>query len=85
VARLAAPPEIQLKGGEILLFGKIRADALFPSMTVGAPVYLSAATAGVVTSTAPTGTTDFVVRKVGFANTADELFWNPSNDYITLA
>jgi len=69
----------------ILLFGKIRADAQFPSFTVGAPVYLSAAMAGVLTSTAPTGTTDFVVRCVGYANTADELFWNPSNDYITLA
>jgi hypothetical protein len=68
----------------ILLFGNIRADSLFPSFTVGAPVFLSAATAGALTSTAPTGTTDFVVRCVGFANTADELFWNPSNDYITL-
>lgn len=69
----------------MLLFGKARADTLFPALTVGAPVYLSAATAGVVTSTAPTGTTDFVVRVLGFANTADELHFNPSNDYITLA
>ena len=69
----------------MLLFGKIRADSLFPTMTIGAPAYMSAATAGVITSTAPTGTTDFTVRKVGFANTADELFFNPSNDYVTLA
>ena len=70
---------------KMLVFGKIRADSLFPTFTIGAPVYMSAATAGVVTSTAPTGTTDFTVRKVGFAVTGDELFFSPSNDYITLA
>lgn len=69
----------------MLLYGKVRADSLYPTMTIGAPVYASAATAGLVTSTAPTGTTDFVVRKLGFANTGDELFFCPSNDYITLA
>lgn len=69
----------------MLLFGKVRADSKFPALTVGAPVYISAATAGLITSTAPTGTTDFVVRKIGFGNTADELFFQPSNDYITLA
>ena len=69
----------------MLLWGKVRADSLFPTFTIGAPVYMSAATAGAVTSTAPTGTTDFTVRKVGFANTGDELFFCPSNDFITLA
>ncbi len=68
----------------MLLYGKVRAVSLSPAMTIGAPVYASAATAGVITSTAPTGTTDFVVRKVGFANSADELFFNPSDEYITL-
>ncbi len=71
--------------GLLLLWGKIRADDEFPAMTVGAPVYLSAATPGVVTSTKPTGTTNFVVRCVGFANSADELYFNPSQDYIELA
>lgn len=70
---------------KMLVLGKIRADSLFPTMTIGASVYMSAATAGVITSTAPTGTTDFTVRKIGFANTADELFFQPSNDYVTLA
>ncbi len=70
---------------KMLVLGKIRADALFPTMTIGAPVYMSAATAGVITSTAPTGTTDFTVRKIGFGVTGDELFFNPSNDYVTLA
>ena len=71
--------------GLLLLWGKIRADDEFPAMTVGELVFLSAATPGAVTSTAPTGTTNFVVRSVGFANTADELFFCPSNDYVELA
>ena len=68
----------------ILLFGKVRADALFDTFTVGAPVYISAATAGKTVSTAPSGTTDFVVRKVGFAEDGNTVFFTPSNDYITL-
>lgn len=65
----------------ILLQGTIRADAAFPALTVGAPVYLSE-TAGDITLTKPT-TTDAVVRTLGFALTADEIYWNPSSDYIT--
>ncbi|MDO8553073.1 MAG: hypothetical protein Q7S01_06165 [bacterium] len=69
----------------LLLFGKVRADALFDTFTVGAPVYMSAATAGKIVSAAPTGTTDFTVRKVGFAEDANTVFFRPSTDYITLA
>ena len=69
----------------MLKFGKVRADALFDTFTVGAPVYLSAATAGKTVSAAPTGTTDFTVRKLGFAEDANTVFFNPSNDYVTLA
>ena len=69
----------------MLLFGKVRADALFDTFTVGAPVYLSAATAGKTVSAAPTGTTDFTVRKLGFAEDANTVFFRPSDDYITLA
>jgi hypothetical protein len=69
----------------MLLWGKIRADSLFDPFDVGLPLYISAATAGKIVSAAPTGTTDFTVRKVGFANSADEIFFCPSNDYITLA
>jgi hypothetical protein len=65
----------------ILLWGKIRADAAFPSFTVSAPVHISE-TAGDVVVAAPT-TTDSVTRRVGFGNTADELFFCPSNDYYT--
>ena len=69
----------------ILLWGKVRADAKFPSFTISAPVFISAATAGLLTCTAPSGTTNYVVRIVGYANTADELFFCPDNTYIELA
>lgn len=69
----------------ILLWGKVRADAVFPALSVRRPVYISAATAGDITTTAPTGTTNFVVRIVGYANTADELFFCPDNTYVELA
>ena len=65
----------------VLLHGIIRADAKFPTFTVGAQVFLSE-TAGLLTNTAPT-TTDAVVRAVGFATTANEVYWNCSPDYIT--
>lgn len=65
----------------ILLNGIIRADAKFPSFTVNNPIYVSE-TAGAVTQTQPT-TTDVVIRIVGFALTADEMYFNPDNTYIT--
>jgi len=60
----------------ILLIGKVRADAVFPSFTVGAPVFISAATAGALTNTAPSTSGQFI-RCVGEANTADELWFDP--------
>lgn len=69
----------------ILLWGKVRADTAFPALTVSAPVFISAATAGDVVTTAPSGTTNYVVRIVGYGNTADELFFCPDNSYIELA
>lgn len=69
---------------EVLLYGKVRSDADY-AFSVRRPVYISAATAGDLTTTAPTGTEDFVVRKVGYGNTADELFFCPDNSYIELA
>ena len=65
----------------ILLWGKVRADTAFPAFTISAPVHISE-TAGDVVVAAPT-TTDSVTRRVGFANTADELFFCPSPDYYT--
>lgn len=66
---------------KILLWGKVRADAAFPALTIGAPVYMSE-TAGGITVTAPT-TADSATRIIGYGNTADELFFCPSNDYYT--
>lgn len=65
---------------KMLLWGKIRADAAFPTLTIGAPVYMSE-TAGAIVVTQPS-TADVAIRIIGFGNTADELFFNPSNDYI---
>jgi hypothetical protein len=66
---------------KILLWGFVRADAAFPSLTVNAPAYVSE-TAGDVTGTAPT-TTDSVTRVVGFGVNANLLYFCPSADYIT--
>lgn len=63
----------------MLLFGKIRADANFPALTVGAPVF-AATTAGDIQTTAPSGAAD-IIRIIGYGNTADELYFNPANDY----
>jgi hypothetical protein len=65
----------------ILLQGIIRADAKFPTFTINNPVYVSE-TAGAVTQTQPT-TTDVVIRVVGFALTADEMYFCPGPMYIT--
>lgn len=70
-------------GTLVLLWGKVRADAAFPAMSVRRPVYIDAATAGDVTTTAPSGTSGFVVRIIGYANTADELYFHPDN-YFTV-
>jgi hypothetical protein len=68
----------------MLLIGNIRADAKFPTMTVGAPVYVGE-TAGAVQTAIPTGA-DNVIRRVGYAITADELYFNPSMDsQVTVA
>lgn len=50
--------------------------------TVGATLYIDTATAGGITATQPSGTDD-VIRVVGFAVTADVIYFNPSPDYIT--
>ncbi len=65
----------------LLLHGIIRADAAFPALTIGAPVYVGT-TAGDIQVAQPSGVDD-VIRRVGFAMTADEIYFNPSNDYVT--
>ncbi len=64
-------------GTTILLWGKVNAASKFPTLTVDAPVYISAATAGLITSTAPTGAN--FPRIIGYANTGDELFFCPDD------
>ena len=64
---------------EMLVYGKVR-SAAFPTFTVGAPVYLDD-TAGDLVVTQPS-TTNFAIRIVGYAITAEDLCFNPSNDYI---
>jgi hypothetical protein len=70
---------------QVLLYGKMRSAAFPAAFTVGAPVYVSAATAGDVVVAAPTGTTNFVVRIIGYGNTAEDLFFCPDNNYLELA
>jgi hypothetical protein len=65
----------------ILLYGKIRADAAFPALTIGAPAYVGT-TAGDIQVAQPSGTDD-VIRVVGHALTADVLLFNPDGIYIT--
>lgn len=65
----------------ILLQGNIRADAKFPALTVGVAAYVGE-TAGAIQVAIPTGA-DNVIRVVGFALTADELYFCPSQDHQT--
>jgi hypothetical protein len=70
-------------GATIIMFkGVIRADALFDTFVVSAPVFLSAATAGKVVSAAPTGTTGFVVRVMGRALDGNTIRVDVSGDYL---
>jgi|GEM_PF-5527354 len=64
----------------VLLHGIVRADANFPTLTIGAPVYAS--TTGDIVVTQPT-TPDYVLRVIGFGLTADELYFSPDNTYTT--
>lgn len=68
----------------ILLWGKVRADAVFPAFTAYAPVFISEATAGILKSAAPATATN-VVRCVGHAITADELMFTPDNVWVVVA
>ena len=58
----------------------IRNDAW--NWTPGVPLYVSE-TAGAISASVPSGV-DGVVRVIGFAKTADVIFFNPSDDYVTL-
>ncbi len=66
---------------EMLLIWKIRADSRFPTLTIWSPIYMSE-TAWDIVVAQPT-TTDVCIRKIWFWNTADELYFCPSTDFIT--
>ena len=67
----------------VLLWGKVRADVAFPTLTIGAPVHIGT-TAGDIQVAAPSGSGD-IVRIIGYGNTADELYFCPDNTYVEIA
>lgn len=66
-----------------LLWGRVRADAAFPALTALTTTYMSG-TAGEITETAPTGSSG-IIRVLGYSVNANEIFFQPSTDYYTLA
>ena len=66
----------------MMLRGKVRADAAFPTLTVSAPVHVGT-TPGDVQVAAPAGGGD-VVRVIGYGNTANEVYFCPDNSYSTV-
>lgn len=69
----------------VLLLGFIT-DTGFSLSDFGAPIFISAATAGAITETAPTGTTGFIVRIIGHTHDdANTFFFNPDATYVELA
>jgi len=70
--------------GKFLLYGFIEDNGTFPAYTVGATVFTPEAetsSQNVPEETAPDSDGDFV-QVLGFAVTANKLFFNPSNDVI---
>jgi len=65
---------------KMLLFGVVRA-ATFPAFTINAQLFVSG-TAGDITETIPTGLDD-AIRCVGYALSAEDLYFNPSPDTMT--
>jgi hypothetical protein len=67
-------------GNEYLIRGYIKNTAW--SWTQGVILYISS-TAGAIQAVQPTGSGD-LVRIVGFALSSDEIFFDPSQDWVTL-
>tara|TARA_R110000868_G_scaffold89328_1_gene248680 strand:- start:1197 stop:2513 length:1317 start_codon:yes stop_codon:yes gene_type:complete len=77
--------EVKASGAALLVAlpgSFVYAVAAFPTFTIGSPIYMSAATAGAVTQTAPSATNN-AVRVVGWGVHADKMYFFPSPDYIT--
>jgi hypothetical protein len=71
---------------EMALQGNIRTNTNLSSGTIGDKVYLST-TSGKLTLTAPSGTTGYIVRVVGYLvnPTYSIVYFNPSNDWVELS
>ena len=84
ISLLGIAMEVQNDGVavNVALSGSFIVDASW-SFGVGVPLYVHT-TAGGITATKPTGSSD-VVRTVGYALTATTIFFAPSSDYVTLA
>jgi hypothetical protein len=67
----------------ILSRGNVRADSVYPSMTVGADMYADT-TAGLITGSQPQSNAGEIIRLVGHANTAHELHFDPSGNYYEI-
>src|SRR3989344_2042641 len=67
-----------LRGGTGMCVLAAAGDA--SALTIGSVVY--ATTAGDITVTQPS-TVDHIIKVLGYALTADEIYFNPSMDYIT--
>jgi len=69
---------------EVMLLGLIRHDSFTDFGAAGAPVFVNSGDAGVLTTTAPSGTDD-VVQIVGHSIAEDLIFVQPSLTFITHA
>jgi hypothetical protein len=65
---------------KVALIGEVRADAAFPSFTVGAPVFISAATGGILTTTELT--TGQYQKAIGWAKTANVVVLTGNPDWV---
>lgn len=65
----------------ILLYGKV-SSTILPSLTVGAPVYISAGTAGRLVTAVSSTATGAISRIVGYGNATAELQFDPDKSWI---
>lgn len=63
-----------------MLKGKVNAASLYPALTISAPVYVGSAVGNLQVARPTSG----FIRQIGDANTADEIYFNPSNDYYEI-
>jgi hypothetical protein len=67
---------------KMLMQGKVRADAQFPTLVVGQPVYLGETDGVIALAASIPADTDDVIRWIGFGVTADEMYFDPDITYV---